>query len=139
MSTQDGVVVMNRPPAEALTDRELELMHVFWDKGQLSAQEARDELEQRGRALTYTTVANLCKILWDKEYLERVGESRPFEFKPTKSFQEVSKFFVSDLLNRVFQGSREQLLLQVIGSKKLTPKKRRLLEDLLRDDGEVTP
>lgn len=130
---------MNRPPAEALTDRELEVMHVFWDKGQLSAQEARDELEQRGRALTYATVANLCKILWDKEYLERVGESRPFEFKPTKSFQEVSKFFVSDLLNRVFQGSREQLLLQVLGNKKLTPKKRKLLEDLLRDDGEVTP
>ncbi len=105
----------------------------------MSAQEARDELEQRGRALTYTTVANLCKILWDKEYLERVGESRPFEFKPTKSFQEVSKFFVSDLLDRVFQGSREQLLLQVLGNKKLTPKKRKLLEDLLRDDGEVTP
>jgi BlaI family transcriptional regulator, penicillinase repressor len=130
---------MNRPPAEALTDRELEVMHVFWDKGQLSAQDARDELEKRGRSLTYTTVANLCKILWDKEYLERVGESRPFEFKPTKSFQEVSKFFVTDLIHRVFQGSREQLLLQVLGNKKLTPKKRKLLEDLLKEDGEVSP
>jgi predicted transcriptional regulator len=125
---------MNRPPAEALTERELEVMHVFWDEGQQSAQAARDALEKRGRVLTYTTVANLCKILWDKGYLERVGDVRPYDFKPAKSFQEVSTHFVSDLLDRVFQGSREQLLLHIIGSKKLSKQKRKMLEDLLRDD-----
>jgi BlaI family transcriptional regulator, penicillinase repressor len=125
---------MNRPPAEALTERELEVMHVFWDEGQQSAQATRDALEKRGRVLTYTTVANLCKILWDKGYLERVGDVRPYDFKPAKSFQEVSTHFVSDLLDRVFQGSREQLLLHIIGSKKLSKQKRKMLEDLLRDD-----
>ena len=125
---------MNRPPAEALTERELELMHVFWATGQQSAQEARDELENRGRNLTYTTVATLCKILWEKKFLERVGEARPFQFKPSKSFQEVSKHLVTDLIHRVFQGSREQLLLNVIGNKKLSKKKLKMLEDLLRDD-----
>ena len=125
---------MNRPPAEALTERELEVMHVFWDLGQQSAQAARDELDRRGRVLTYTTVATLCRILWEKGYLERIGDARPFDYKPAKSFQEVSTHFVSDLVNRVFQGSREQLLLQIIGNKKLTKQKRALLEDLLRDD-----
>lgn len=126
---------MNRPSAEALTERELEVMHVFWASGQLlSAQDARDELENRGRNLTYTTVATLCKILWEKEFLERVGEARPFQFKSAKSFQEVSKHLVSDLIHRVFQGSREQLLLNVIGNKKLSKKKLKMLEDLLRDD-----
>ncbi len=125
---------MNRPPAEALTERELEVMHVFWSGGQLSAQAARDELEQRGRALTYTTVATLCRILWEKGYLERIGDARPFDYKPAKSFQEVSTHFVSDLVHRVFQGSREQLLLQIIGNKKLTKQKRKLLEELLSDD-----
>lgn len=125
---------MNRPPADALTERELEVMHVFWANGQLSAQEARDELEKRGRNLTYTTVATLCKLLWEKEFLERIGEVRPFQFKPAKSFQEVSKHLVSDLIQRVFQGSREQLLLNVIGNKKLSKQKRKLLEDLLRED-----
>jgi hypothetical protein len=37
-------------------------------------------------------------------------------------------------VQRVFQGSREQLLLQIIGNKKLTKQKRKLLEDLLNDD-----
>ncbi len=125
---------MNRPPAEALTERELEVMHVFWSMGQQSAQAARDELETRGRVLTYTTVATLCRILWEKGYLERIGEARPFDYRPAKSFQEVSTHFVSDLVHRVFQGSREQLLLQIIGNKKLTKQKRKMLEDLLRDD-----
>ena len=125
---------MNRRPAEALTERELEVMHVFWARGQQSAQDARDELESRGRNLTYTTVATLCKILWEKEFLERVGEARPFQFKPAKSFQEVSKHLVSDLIHRVFQGSREQLLLNVIGNKKLSKQKLAMLEDLLRED-----
>jgi BlaI family transcriptional regulator, penicillinase repressor len=125
---------MNRPPTEALTERELEVMHVFWACGQLSAQEARDELEKRGRSLTYTTVATLCKILWEKEYLIRVGEARPFEFNPAKTFQDVSKHFVSDLIHRVFQGSKEQLLLHVIGSQKLTKQKRKMLEDLLKEE-----
>lgn len=127
---------MNRPAAEQLTERELEVMHVFWARGELTAQEARDQLESEGRALTYTTVATLCRILWEKECLERVGESRPFSFKPAKSFAEVSGHFVSDLIRKVFQGSREQLLLQIIGDQKLTPKKRKLLEQLIREEGE---
>ena len=125
---------MNRPAAEALTERELEVMHVFWGNGQQSALDARDELEKRGRVLTYTTVATLCKILWEKEYLARIGEARPFQFKPARSFQEVSKHLVSELVQRVFQGSREQLLLNVIGSKKLSKQKRKMLEDLLREE-----
>ncbi len=125
---------MNRPPAEALTERELEVMHVFWDTGEQSAQDARDKLEIRGRNLTYTTVATLCKILWEKKYLERIGGARPFQFRPAKSFQDVSKHLVSDLIHRVFQGSREQLLLNVIGNKKLSKQKLKMLEDLLRED-----
>ncbi len=109
-------------------------MHVFWALGQQSAQAARDELENRGRSLTYTTVATLCRILWEKGYLERIGDARPFDYKPAKSFQEVSTHFVTDLVHRVFQGSREQLLLHVIGNKKLTKQKRKMLEDLLRED-----
>lgn len=125
---------MNRPPAEALTERELEVMHVFWGNGLQSAQAARDELDHRGRVLTYTTVATLCRILWEKGYLERIGDARPFDYQPAKSFQEVSTHFVSDLVHRVFQGSREQLLLQIIGNKKLSKQKRKLLEELLSDD-----
>lgn len=127
---------MNRPAAEQLTERELEVMHIFWAHGELTAQAARDQLESEGRSLTYTTVATLCKILWEKQFLERVGQSRPFSYTPHKSFAEVSGHFVTDLIQKVFQGSREQLLLHIIGDKKLTPKNRKLLEQLTRAEGD---
>ncbi len=127
---------MNRPAAEQLTERELEVMHIFWGNGELTAQAARDQMEREGRSLTYTTVATLCKILWEKGFLERIGESRPFTFKATKSFEEVSGHFVSDLVRRVFQGSREQLLLHIIGNQKLNAKKRKMLEQLLQEGAD---
>ncbi len=127
---------MNRPAAEAVTQRELEVMHQFWAHGEMTAHAARDLLEQAGRTLTYATVANLCRILMEKGYLERVGELRPFSFKPIKSFDEVSRHLVRDLIQQVFQGSREQLLVQVLGKQKLSARKKKLLEQLLSDDGE---
>jgi predicted transcriptional regulator len=100
----------------------------------MTAQSARDHLEETGRVLTYTTVANLCRILAEKGFLNRVGEVRPFNYSPTKSFQEVSGHLVKDMLHRVFRGSSEQLLLHVIGTSKLSPKKRARLIRLLQDD-----
>jgi predicted transcriptional regulator len=125
---------MNRPQAEPLTERELEVMHAFWSKGEMTAQSARDHLEETGRVLTYSTVANLCRILAEKGFLNRVGEVRPFNYSATKSFQEVSGHLVKDMLHRVFRGSSEQLLLHVIGTSKLSPKKRARLIRLLQDD-----
>ena len=127
---------MHRPAAEALTQRELEVMHVFWANGELTAQATRDHLEASGRGLTYTTVANLCRILWEKGFLERVGDARPYSFRPTKSFDEVSGNLVHDLVQRVFQGSRQQLLVQVIGQHKLSARKQALLQQLLLEDAE---
>jgi len=130
---------MNRPQAEPLTDRELEVMHLFWSRGEMAAQSARDLLEASGRVLTYTTVANLCRILVDKGFLLRVGEVRPFSYRSTKTFDEVSGHLVTDMIQRVFQGSSEQLLLHVIGNSKLTASQREMLVQMLHEDGGVEP
>lgn len=124
---------MNAKDLDLLTERELEVMHVFWGAGEITAQQARDQLEKRGRQLTYTTVANLCRVLADKGFLERCGISRPFSFKQAKSFQEVSSNLVSDLVSRLFRGSREQLVMQVMQPERLTPKKQRMLKELLQE------
>ena len=59
---------MARPPARELTERELDVMHVFWSGGDLTAAEARDELAEGGRDLAYTTVATQVRILVDKGF-----------------------------------------------------------------------
>jgi BlaI family transcriptional regulator, penicillinase repressor len=65
---------MARPPAKELTERELEIMHIFWRHGELTAAAVRDHLAQQGRELAYTSVATLVRILVDKGYMLRPGD-----------------------------------------------------------------
>lgn len=125
---------MARPKAPELTERELELMHVFWEAGPLTAADARDRLARGGRDLAYTTVATLVKILIEKGFLEQRGEKRPFVYHPLRSFDDVSKRLVGDLVKRVFQGSREELLVRLLGDRKLTRKEREVLEQILAEE-----
>lgn len=125
---------MARPPAKELTARELEIMHVFWNRGLSTAAEIRDQLAIDGRDLAYTTVATLIRILTEKGCLEQTNTERPFRYRASRSFEEVSGSLVSDLVQRVFRGSREQLLVRLVEERRLTAKERAVLEAILRGD-----
>ena len=122
---------MARPPAKELTERELEIMQVFWRKGTLSVAEVKDDLADAGLERAYTTVATLVRILADKGFVEQTNDQRPFIYRPAKSYEEVSGKLLTDLVDRVFQGSREQLLLRLVEQKKLSAKERAALEQIL--------
>ncbi len=129
---------MARPPARDLTERELEVMHIFWDlgeeQGEMTAQEVRDRLARNGPNLTYTTVATLVRILHEKGFLEQTHDERPFRYRPVRSHRDVSRRLLADVLNRVFRGSREQLILRLIEQRKLTARERSLLEQVLKEE-----
>jgi predicted transcriptional regulator len=124
---------MARPKASELTERELEIMHVFWKRGESTAAEIRETLAKSGRDLAYTTVATLIRILTDKEFVEQTNEDRPYRYRPIRSFDDVSGRLLGDLVKRVFRGSREHLLIRLTENRKLTPKERALLEKVLRE------
>jgi BlaI family penicillinase repressor len=126
---------MARPKAPELTERELEVMHLFWEAGDtpLAAGEVRQRMAQSGRRLAYTTVATLVRILHEKEFLEQVNDQRPFAYRAVRTFEDVSRRMVGNLVDRVFLGSREQLLLRLIEAKKLSAKERAMLEGILRE------
>ena len=125
---------MARPATKELTDRELEVMHIFWKHGEQTAQEARDRLETQGVERAYVTIANLVRILVEKGYLQAVNQERPFRYLPTRSFSDVSTNLVGNLVRRVFHGSREQMLVHLLQAKKLTKKEKATLRSLLEDE-----
>jgi BlaI family transcriptional regulator, penicillinase repressor len=122
---------MARPRAKELTERELEVMHVFWNRGDSTVAEVRDQLAEAGRELAYTTVATLVRILAEKEFLEQLNQERPFVYRPARTFDEVSRSLLGDMVERVFRGSREQLLVRLLDERKLTPEERSVLESIL--------
>ena len=125
---------MARPKQKELTERELEVMHVFWEHASgLSASDVRDRLEDAGLRRAYPTVANLVRGLCDKGLLSQTNDERPFTFVAAKSHDDIAQSLVSDLVDRVFFGSREKLLVGLLGAKKLTAKERSTLEKLLKE------
>jgi predicted transcriptional regulator len=122
-----------RPAAKDLTERELEVMHVFWQVGEASAMEVRDRLSSDGLDRAYTTIATLVRILHEKGFLRQISAERPFTYRPAQSYEEVSGRLLGDVIQRVFRGSREQLLLRLVGQKKLTAEERAALEAILKE------
>ena len=126
---------MARPKAHELTERELEVMRIFWNKGESTIADVQTELTETGRPLAYTTVATLVRILSDKGFVEQTNKERPFRYRPVRSYEEVTGSLLGDLVNRVFRGSREQLLVRLMDQRKLTAKERALLEEILKERG----
>ncbi len=122
---------MARPRTKELTERELEVMHALWKRGEGSIADLRGDLEESGRELAYTTVATLVKILHEKKFIEQTNDERPFRFRPVRSFDDVSKNIVGDLVERVFGGAREQLLVRLFDKGNLTETERQALEKIL--------
>lgn len=122
---------MVRPRAKELTDRELEVMHCFWQRGESTVAEIRESLIERGRKLAYTTVATLVRILSEKGFLGQVNTDRPFRFLPQRSFEDVSGSMLGDMVRQLFGGSREQLLIRLLGQEQLSDKERAALDEIL--------
>ena len=108
-------------------------MHVFWQYGEETAADARGRLAGSGIERAYVTVANLVRILVDKGFLKPANGERPFRYLPTRSFEEVSQNLVRELMQRVFHGSREQLLVRVIEERKLSAKEKAVLNAVLKE------
>jgi predicted transcriptional regulator len=124
---------MARPKVKELTERELEVMHAWWSRGDATVAEIRDDLADSGRDLAYTTVATLTRIILEKGFLEQTNDERPFRYRPLRTFEEVSRSLLGDLLHRVFGGSREQLLLRLVEQKRFSASEREILERILRE------
>ncbi len=124
---------MARPPAKDLTDRELEVMHVFWRQGEMTPAEARDNLAAAGLERAYTTVATLVRILFEKGFLRQTNDERPFRYVPAQSYEQVSGRLLGYVIRHLFRGSREQLLMRLVEQRKLSARERSLLQDILKD------
>ncbi len=117
-----------------LTERELSIMHIFWEREETTIADVHVELNRQGNELAYTSVATVVRILEEKGILEITRAKRPFYYRPLFNFQDVSRNLVDDLVDRVFGGSRRRLLVQLVEDEKLSRKEIAALKKLLEED-----
>ena len=101
------------------TDKELARLTVLWDIGPATVRQVHDRLSVTEKT-GYTTTLKLMQIMTDKGLLVR-SEERPHVYKPTVSEEKTQKQVIGDLLNKVFAGSAEKLVMRALSAKKVSP------------------
>jgi BlaI family penicillinase repressor len=122
-----------RRKAEHLTPLELEIMHVLWEHGAANVQTVQRNLK---RELAYTTVQTVLNILHRKSKVQREMKERAYFYRPVVSRSHVTGEHMSDILDRLFGGSAESLVMSLVETKHLTPKKLARLQKLLEEEGQ---
>ncbi|HYO83386.1 MAG TPA: BlaI/MecI/CopY family transcriptional regulator [Bryobacteraceae bacterium] len=122
-----------KTPDSSLTALELEIMKVLWEGGPANVQSVQANLKDR--ELAYTTVQTMLNVLHKKGKVKRQLENRAYIYKPVLTRQTAVSQAVSDMLQRFFGGSADDLVLNLVETRKLTPEKLAELQQLV-DRGE---
>ncbi len=93
---------------------ELAILRVLWERGECTVRDVHEQLNPNG-GNSYTTTLKLMQIMHQKGLVERNDSQRAHIYKPCSSRQEEQHAFVSDLANRLFNGSATRLALQALG------------------------
>ncbi len=118
---------------ENLTPLELEIMDVLWRTGAANVQTVQQQLK---RELAYTTVQTMLNILLRKRKVKRTLRERAYFYAPVVSRGEVVRHAVGDVIDRLFGGSAESLVMTLVETKRLTPEKLARLQRLVRQGKE---
>ena len=124
---------MVRRKTERLTPLELEIMHVLWDTGPANVQTVQQHLK---RELAYTTVQTMLNILHRKAKVKRTLKDRAYFYKPAVSRSHVTGQHISDIVDRLFGGSAESLVMSLVETKHLTRQKLAHLQKLLEESSD---
>ena len=106
-------------PTGVLTPLELQIMQVLWDVGPSTVSAVQEKL---GSDLAYTTVQTMLNVLLRKKKVKRVQDGRAFRYRPIVTRQRATGSAVEDLVERMFGGSAEALLMTLVETKGIDSK-----------------
>lgn len=121
-----------------LTPLELEIMNVLWETGPASVQEVQQRV-RASRPLAYTTVQTMLNILVRKKRAKRTLVDRSYRYRAAASREKTVGKALRDLVDRMFGGSAEALVMSLVESDQLTPETLRRLNEMIEKgkDGDA--
>jgi predicted transcriptional regulator len=118
------------------TDRELDVMGVLWERGPSTVLEVQTSLTDE---LAYTTVLTVLRVLEEKGHVGHAEAGRAYRYHALVDRESAGRSAVRRLVRKVFRGSPELLLTQLVSDRKLTAEQlerlRQLLEARLEQEG----
>ncbi len=106
--------------------RELDVLKALWSLGSGSVREVHERMCPDGE-LAFNTVQTLLRIMEDKGLIRHRAEGRTFIYEPIYVRDQVT----ARLLNRVFDGALDQVVLSLLQAKDSTEEELRSLERMI--------
>lgn len=110
------------------TDRELDVMSVLWARGSATVAEARAALADN---LAYTTVLTVLRILEQKGYVRHEEEGKAHRYFACVARDRAGTSAIGRIVDKLFDGSPEMLLTQLVSDRKLSDSEVRRIRALL--------
>jgi len=104
-------------------------MQGLWEKGASTVQAVQEKLP--GEPLAYTTVQTMLNVLQRKGKVKRKLVGKAYEYRPVLSRERALRDAASDLLDRMFGGSVDALLMSLVKSRQIDAKKLAKLQQLI--------
>ena len=95
------------------TELELMILKILWEESPLLVRDIRAKLAETGRDLAHTSVITTLNTMCDKKQLRRKKEGKAFLFSPRVKQDRISNSMLGDLVERVFDGSAKELMLNL--------------------------
>jgi predicted transcriptional regulator len=121
-----------RPKSPNLTDGELRLMRVLWDRGAATVGGVVEALNERPKP-AYNTVLTLLRILERKGYVTHRKDGRAFIFMPLLDKEGATRSALTALVNRFFDGSPRLLMLNLLEDEQLSPEALQQLRERIEE------
>jgi len=120
----------------SFTERELDVMSVLWERGPSTVTEVREAIADD---LAYTTVLSVLRTLEAKGHVGHESEGKAHRYVPLVERDAAGKSALGRIVDKIFGGSRELLLAQLVDARGVDDEEvkrlRKVLNDRLRDGG----
>jgi BlaI family transcriptional regulator, penicillinase repressor len=122
------------PAKSGLTRLELKIMQAVWKLGRCTVSAVQAEIKP---ALAYTTVQTMLNILERKGKLERQLEGRAYVYAAKVSEEKAVGQTLRDVIDRMFGGSSEELVMSLLKSRQIDAKRlAKLTQRFNKDSGD---
>ena len=115
-------------PPDTFTPRELDVMSILWDLDSATVAEVQERL---GDPLAYTTVLSVLRTLREKGYVRHEAEGRAYRYYALVDWTTAGRRELRRLVKKVFKGSPELLLVQLVSDRGIDERELRRLRQLV--------
>ena len=126
---------MSRNPSATLTEAELRIMNVLWEKGSATVHEVLASIPEKS-APAYNSVLTIIRILEKKGFVKHLKDRRAHIYLPLVDREKATRFEVGNLVRRFFANSRESLVLNILEEKGIDAEELSRLRQLLEGSRE---